>query len=290
MRRKLKDKRNLSPDIINKLGVIFEEKGWEINDDSDFSLFYRFCDLLSKLNLEQQNFIIELTSQYQKLNFDDYIILINDILNQIAESLNDFSNINTFYIMPLVSEKDKNNIKSSTLVAYLFQSPQIKYTKNFSKINFKVRNELTPKEINKINESPKTMLMLVDDFIGTGETAIDSHAYYVSLSLKREKIFIVSLVSQEIGYNLVKSNNIEIYSSKLIKRALTDNYSKQELERRIKLMTSIEEIVGPKEEYNFGYKGSEALITLVRTPNNTFPVFWLEKNKGHKAPFPRGGN
>ncbi|MED3860852.1 phosphoribosyltransferase [Priestia megaterium] len=291
MRKRTKHK-EISTSTFNKLGILFEEKGWEVDEkQNDSSLFNRFCELLNCLNVEQQEFIIDLTHNYQRFNFNDYNKLISKILNTMAEKLEGFNELNTFFVMPLVSEEDKNKIKSSTLVAYLFQSPQIKYNNKMSNKNFKVRHELTPKELNKINESPKQKLLLVDDFIGTGETAMAAYDYYVSLGIKKEKIIILSLVSLLSGYQLIQAQNIDVFSGEIFKRALSDYFSDSELTTKVNMMKSIEEIVAPHDDYKFGYKGSEALITLVRTPNNTFPVYWLDKGKKVKrAPFPRGGN
>lgn len=43
------------------------------------------------------------------------------------------------------------------------------------------------------------------------------------------------------------------------------------------------------EEFQFGYDHSEALVKMIRTPNNTFPVYWLQKRGGAVpvVPFPR---
>lgn len=289
MRKNSKYKK-INVSILNKLGTLFEEKGWEIDEEhNESSLFNRFCELLNCLSLEQQEFIIDLTYKYQKVSFDEYTKLINETLNQIVAKIKDFKELKTVYVMPLVPEEDRNKIKSSTLVAYLFQSPQIKYNQDVSKIDFKVRNELTAKELNKINESPKVKLLLVDDFIGTGETALSAYEFYQSLGIKSQEIIIVSLVSLFSGYDLIRKEGINIFSGKVLKRALSDYYHENELATKMTIMKSIEEIVAPHDDYKFGYKGSEALITLVRTPNNTFPVYWLDK-KGNRAPFPRGGN
>ncbi len=51
-------------------------------------------------------------------------------------------------------------------------------------------------------------------------------------------------------------------------------------------MESIEKKIKPHKNEKLGFKSSEALITLIRTPNNTFPVFWKQK-KDRIAPFPR---
>lgn len=42
-------------------------------------------------------------------------------------------------------------------------------------------------------------------------------------------------------------------------------------------------------DYSLGFKESESLISLLRTPDNTFPIFWnnYKKNINLRPPFPR---
>jgi hypothetical protein len=51
-------------------------------------------------------------------------------------------------------------------------------------------------------------------------------------------------------------------------------------------MKDIEKKINIRGEFSLGYKQSESLISMIRTPNNTFPVFW-EKNDFFKPPFER---
>lgn len=283
-----KNYKKINANTFNKLGNLFVEKGWVIEEgNNSSSLFYRFCELLNCLEEEQQDLIIELTYKYEKVGFDDYSKLIIKVLKEIADTLDVFEELKDIYIMPLVGAKDENKIKSSTLVAYLFQSPQLKYDSKISKKNFKITNLLSPKQINKINESPKTILFLVDDFVGSGNTALSAYNYYVGKNIKSEKIVIISLVSMVTGYNMMRDKNIKFFTGRTVKKGLSDYYMEEELEKKINIMHSIEEVIKPIDEYRLGYEKSEALITLVRTPNNTFPMYWLDK-KGNRAPFPRG--
>jgi hypothetical protein len=55
-------------------------------------------------------------------------------------------------------------------------------------------------------------------------------------------------------------------------------------------MSEIEEMLAISSKFKFGYKKSEALISLDRTPNNTFPLFWCKKKRDGEswcAPFYR---
>ena len=36
-----------------------------------------------------------------------------------------------------------------------------------------------------------------------------------------------------------------------------------------------------------GYKASEGLVSMIRTPNNTFPFFWYKTKDGEYGPFSR---
>ena len=71
------------------------------------------------------------------------------------------------------------------------------------------------------------------------------------------------------------------------KKGISDKYSDTELSKKIKLMEHIEKNLDIPDDYLFGYKKSEALVTMIRTPNNTFPVFWYNKKNEDNAPFPR---
>ena len=61
-------------------------------------------------------------------------------------------------------------------------------------------------------------------------------------------------------------------------------------EKESKCMHAIEGAIKVSSDYNFGYKQSEALVRMIRTPNNTFPIYWYRDKKKKiniYAPFPR---
>jgi hypothetical protein len=58
----------------------------------------------------------------------------------------------------------------------------------------------------------------------------------------------------------------------------------------LKIVDRIEKRLRITEKFFRGYGQSEALVKMIRTPNNTFPLYWCDKTKkGDKwpAPFPR---
>jgi hypothetical protein len=84
--------------------------------------------------------------------------------------------------------------------------------------------------------------------------------------------------------------NIPIYYDFIGSKGISDTYSGESLDEKIKIMLEIEKMIPGSTLFSLGYNQSEALITLTRTPDNTFPIFWKDhrkKGKKFKAPFPR---
>ena len=133
--------------------------------------------------------------------------------------------------------------------------------------------------------------MAVDDFIGTGDTAkkFIENLLNKFKDLKIEDLAILTLVIQKQAIQNLKTKypNIKIFRSIEKKKGISDKYSDTELSEKIKLMKHIEKNLNIPDKYSFGYEKSETLVTMIRTPNNTFPVFWYNKENEHNAPFPR---
>ena len=58
-------------------------------------------------------------------------------------------------------------------------------------------------------------------------------------------------------------------------------------DQKYKVMEMIEAKIAVKDDCHLGFGHSEALVKMVRTPNNTFPIYWLRNRKNPYAPFPR---
>ena len=87
--------------------------------------------------------------------------------------------------------------------------------------------------------------------------------------------------------NLIKKYNVYTTVSVIREKGISDYYLGETLDENKDLMVEIEKNLGTKREYRFGYGDSESLVTMCRTPNNTFPIFWQENNNMKVAPFPR---
>lgn len=285
--RSKKNSRELNTDVFFRLLKVFELKSWEIEDDdsNELSLFNRFSLSLSQLTLEQQLLVLELTERFIRVPMKDYQEHIKIILKKIVEDeLIDLSKISTIHIAPLIAPDDVGKVKSSILVQYSFNGV-LNYYPNMSRKKYIYTTGLEVNSDQFNNE--ESILFLVDDFIGTGETACLALDYLINVKkVDPDKIIVLSIAALSKGVVSISKLNVIVYTSILINKGISDYYSADEGPLKLETMKSIEDNIKIHKNESFGYKQSEALITLIRTPNNTFPVFWKEK-KGKIAPFPR---
>jgi hypoxanthine phosphoribosyltransferase len=127
------------------------------------------------------------------------------------------------------------------------------------------------------NSFENKIIILADDFIGSGTTAISALEYLnEELNKPKESIIILSLVAQQVGIEKIKEYGVSVFCPTIRCKGISDSFDSPKKEEYIYLMEEIEEYLNVDDDYKFGYKRSEALVKMERTPNNTFPVFWLE--------------
>jgi hypothetical protein len=282
-------KKKISPDILYRLEKLFVEQKWGMENDNDAYVFNCFCEMLSFLNSEQQECILDLTKNFLKLDFSKYQYHLRKALQNIPQET--LSNVNKIFVLPLLTKEDFAKSKSSQFLVYMMKGWEIRATDilgvGFVKLLEK-REWLKP--ILNMND---WKLLLVDDFIGTGETAETAiNELIQDTDMDKNKIIVLALVSQKVGYQRLRSQGITVVCSELRNRGISDDYVDPMRQKYLSLMRSIEDMLGLKPEFRYGYKGSEALVTLIRTPNNTFPVYWEKskmKDKKWPAPFSRNG-
>lgn len=141
------------------------------------------------------------------------------------------------------------------------------------------------------NEIPdNSNIVLVDDFIGTGDTILKKLEYINSTIKKRElqnvTIRIICLAAMEFSKEVLNELGVDYYSVYWLKKGINELIEETEREAASEAMIEFEKKL--QEKYhgkklpNFGYKGSEALYALEANniPNNVFPIFWWPFYKG----------
>jgi len=283
---------NLSPDVLLKVEELFIYKKWDISTRivNTPSLFFRFCERLKLLSLEQQLLTIELAYKYTRIELGNYLERFYDSLISLGDKIyNDFDKI---FVLPLLSphKATPSKTKSAGFLHYMFESDDYTWLSE----KFIPNSSLQHLQYNFDNKD--SILILIDDFVGSGETAIEICNEYINIETKTGKISpsnikVVSIASCIQGIKTVKDSlGIDVISALTFGRGISDDSEKEKVLAKTEIMQSIEKILNVKPHFKFGYKQTEALITMLyKTPNNTFPVYWHET--GNKmAPFPRKKN
>ena len=138
--------------------------------------------------------------------------------------------------------------------------------------------------------SNDSVIILVDDFIGTGNKINRKLNYVKSViterKLKNIDIKIVSLASMIFSKEALNKLNTEYFSVYWLKKGVSELPPEKNRDDAVKSMEALEEKL--KKKYHgkylpkFGYKKSESLFALesYNVPNNVFPIFWWPFLKG----------
>jgi hypothetical protein len=158
----------------------------------------------------------------------------------------------------------------------------------FAKKTLKAFNN--PDHLKKYLSREDTLILFCDDFVGTGDTAKEVIDHYnEELRLSSDMPVLVTLVAQKLGLDVVKSLNVDVAVARIRTRGISDS-DKLNVSHALNLMTQIEDKLKIEPKYRHGYKCSEALVSMMRTPDNTFPVFWCPEcldDSAWPAPFER---
>lgn len=274
---------NISVEMLRKLADLFEFKRWEIESNSAkwSSLFNRFSSRLSLFNEEKQQLLIELGYRFKNIGINDYEQYFIKAVNNIPK-ISEFKKI----IVAPLKKPSTTETKSADNIWYHF--------KNHVDFNYEWFGSLLYWESNwdKIRKNLKndSILLLVDDFTGTGKTAIDvlDELYDLKLLLDTNNVCVTTFMGQRIGIeNFGIKYPQKISCSLILDRAISDFYVGKVKTQKNQLMEEMELEIKVQDDYKFGWGKSESLVALNnRSVNNTFPVFWLEK-KIKYAPFKR---
>lgn len=281
-----------NPDDLTNIRDLFTKMNWKIDSD----LFNRYCIFFGKLTENEKKLVLELSYKFLCFSPNDYIIGMNKVISEFFIKEEIYDENYCVYVSPLLNLKDYYKedtkevyTKSCHLMTYLFKSTELNY--NIHLKDKKVIVLENPKIlVNYLKEiySNNAILFLIDDFIGSGETANEALNYYLNdLQIPPERIRVLSLVIHEQSFSVFKKYNVRYYTYEKIKKALTEVEDSSSSEEKIRLMKEIEKKLKIRTSLSMGYNKSEALVKMIRTPNNTFPIFY-QKTKNHVPPFPRG--
>ncbi len=280
----LKKRNQKSPELPIKdfvrINAIFNRKNWPVEDYFNDNVFENFCYMLANLTPEQRKLIISLTENFLWIQENAYIKHFSVAFDSFVASY-DFTRGRKIYICPLLPEEDFGKSKGSVSLLYLVKAHLNAIQHKYSDFSITYADSPNLVDLDLIKNS--YTLCLIDDFIGTGETVERATKYFLERDISEDMITIVSLVSMKAGISDLNIKGYSTYTDISCDKGISCTGDKTKIE----LMKNIEATIRVSDDFKFGYKGSEALVKMMRTPNNTFPIYWLRNKKNKFAPFPR---
>lgn len=265
----------LTPSLIKRLRKLFQRQDWPIHsEDDEFeeeeSVFDKYCLILSHLDNEEQDLLLTLTEDFFYCPSFKYKPLIKKALQKISPEK--IGTCKEVFLLPLVAPKDIGKVKSST--SWLYHSLTEIITK-ITLFDAKPRKGyLDPSLLVRHKSRSNALILFCDDFVGTGDTAVAALGHYNDiLRIDSDIPVVVTLVAQQAGVSAIEEFGFEVAATEIRNRGISDS-TRLDITRALELMRQIESRLKVPRGYNFGYKQSEALVSMMRTPNNTFPVFW----------------
>ena len=301
------------------LDSVFKEKEWIIDETNELSLYSRASNLYEKLEEQEKEVLLIILEKMQYYTINNYEDLL---VKCLLEMLEKYGNKEKYKFTPILQDKNKLglkliferkrneasncikitpafnthnkflDIKSSMFVAYLLKSNTLQYHEKIAKMKINTSYYYTDEDIKNINNK-KQKLVLIDDFIGTGDTALEAIKSLTNRGLNQDKIKVLSLICLESGYEKIKESNIDIYTGKIIKSVpkllSEDKWNEKAIDKFEKTIISISEKVDPfaKHDNILGYGKSFSLVSMIRTPNNVPDFLWNNKKNNEMVIFPR---
>lgn len=245
------------------------------------------CRLLAVLNEDERDLILDLCERYEWVSYADYGALIVKIFEDLKVGMDQMPK--KIYLAPIKKIADEDKYKSGDSLIYLLSGFMHVLPLPFNRLNYEQIKSSQLKS-QDIVVSEDEMIFFIDDFLGSGDTFKSMyHEISNNITISPSKIKVLSLVAHQEGVNMLNEMGIDSSIAIVQQRGISDHYCDPIKTKKIEVMKKIETCITKNKKLQFGYNQSEGLVTLIRTPNNTFPFFWMEyKGKGTlEPPFPR---
>ena len=266
---------------------IFIDKEWKNRGEQLYNrVLQGMCSLVANLEDDKRDLILDLAERYEWIGTNEYQGKITEVLNKVDKQK--LKKCRRIIVFPIMRPDDEAKVKSGHAMVYMIRGVT-PFLDDFEGIDIKeiVRYD----ELLTLKIESDDLVFLVDDFLGSGETVNETLIEVLkNRSISLDKLIIISVMIQKDSIDIIEGYGVDLYYSDSHTKGISDFYADDEVEDKINLMLEIEKLIKVERFFSLGYAQSEALVTMIRTPDNTFPVFWKDYkigNKEFKAPFPR---
>jgi len=258
----------ISKKYFFKLYSLVEHQDWLLDKDEAFKDLWKECD-----NDDKKDLIIDLLNRFFFLRPKKREEIECIIFNELKDKFD----LTKSVFLPLA---DQSRQDGSVWESYNFRQHFLQ------ELSSTFYNDIKGCQQCKSDSD----IILIDDFIGSGDKIIKKIKYLNTL-VQKNIIACVCPVGMKEGVERLREEypSITFIVPKLLKKGITDYDRNADYRKQIIKMLS--EGIGIKEIEKFlGYNNSEALFSYEKyknIPNNVFPLFWSRNKKGIKRLFMR---
>ncbi|MGO9116873.1 MAG: hypothetical protein ACLQPD_04585 [Desulfomonilaceae bacterium] len=250
------------------------------------SLYDRFCDMLAQLSVDEQELVCTLTSDFFRCRpyTPPYLQLTWALLSSINPTR--VSNAKAVFLIPITSPEDseRRKTKSGPTLTYCAWNDVMpshpRYERKILSGCVRAIDSLTPLYETQ-NQRQDSLLIFMDDFVGSGETAARVLTEYAQRCRSAtDSLVLAPLVAQRMGISHVRrkcdalSLDVEIVVGLERGRGISDSDRFPDIDHALEIMEGIEKKLKVRSKFWRGYREAQALVQIMRTPNCTFPIYW----------------
>lgn len=268
---------------IRRINAIFQKNGWDpktkIFHNKNLNLFDAVSEFVERIKPDVRQIVFELLPHYE------LIIEYRQYAMSLCERLiADIDKSKRYYVSP-IAKPDGHVVKSGHYFCYDIgtffprrQYPDVKF------IDSPFSSDIV------LNDN--TVIVFVDDFVGTGNQFFAMYKEFVRKIGKPKCCILLVIRIQEEGFAALSNAGIKVFADQVRKKAITSGRATgtMSIQQARAAYLQIENDIKVPNGMSFGNGRSEAIVTMKRTPNNTLPIFWVDKDAGGQewpAPFPR---
>lgn len=268
---------------------IFREKRWkELFDELGIEgAFESFVEVFKRLNDDEAGLLFNVLEDYLFVDANSMLRRFRMIFKDIGVELL-LEYYDSIIFVPL-KQSSSPKTKSHGFALY----PAYHALRNLSKKSPKIESYDTLEALSSQKKGrTNSLIFLVDDFIGSGDTALKAYKRFEKEHrVATDDAIILSVVCLGTGRDNIEKEGHQIWSSVDQAKGISDSTRIADKGKAIEIMKGISSKLSVRPSYYLGYKKSEGLVSMpVRTPNNTFPLFWCPRDSSGgdwPAPFYR---
>lgn len=282
---------HVSMKLVSRLTLVFSRLHWNPAGDAfEQRAFNALLKVLSQCSDAEQDLILEILDDFIWVKPEHRNGLLGAALRNLGNSIP--QGLKRVVLLPLVKAADRVHPKSGTSLVYEMQHVIVPAVLPGLGLPVIARNHYLDYlgGVGKFAPCPDDLVVFVDDFLGTGDTVEGVVGEFQLHPLwSRQLVALIAAVVQTGSVSVCGRLGVSCFYGRLAPKCFSE-HAVRSMNKSMDIMIEIEGRMGVGSRFQLGYKQSEALVRMARTPNNTLPLFWMKPKAGRcswEPPFPR---